>query len=179
MWSAQTEKQVIRRIYRKGQKSPVRVYQLLAKDSSNIVIHTLAHGKADMLKSFLKDEDGESVKYFLCVLVLIWMVGMYEALAGKATNDTYGNLDEEELSTAEQLSTEQFTQRKVGKRSVRSDAKTESPLLVDHSMSKEERGEPRKKKKKQKKLSITSHVSNSAAPDVGESMTPGVSILFK
>jgi TATA-binding protein-associated factor len=52
-WSAQDEQQIIGRVWRQRQRRPVYVVHLLAADTADITLSSMARGKKDMLDAFL------------------------------------------------------------------------------------------------------------------------------
>jgi hypothetical protein len=59
-WSAQDERQLIGRIWRQPQSKQVKIIHLLAIDTTDIVLHSQAQGKAFMLDLFLDRPESTS-----------------------------------------------------------------------------------------------------------------------
>lgn len=59
-WSAQDERQLIGRIWRQPQTKVVKIMHLLATDTTDIVLHSQAQGKAFMLDLFLVRPESSS-----------------------------------------------------------------------------------------------------------------------
>ncbi|PPR00042.1 hypothetical protein CVT26_008918 [Gymnopilus dilepis] len=64
-WSSQDEIQTIGRAHRQGQKRTVRVYHLLADETADIVLASLASGKRDMMEGFLNQARGQELLQLL------------------------------------------------------------------------------------------------------------------
>lgn len=66
-WSAQDERQIRGRAHRQPQKKDVKVIHLLASDSADLLMHSLARGKRDMFDAFVNKELGKGLSSFICV----------------------------------------------------------------------------------------------------------------
>ncbi|RDB15031.1 Protein CHROMATIN REMODELING 5 [Hypsizygus marmoreus] len=60
-WSAQDERQIRGRAYRQPQKKVVRCYHILADETADIILSSLARGKHDMLEAFLRKDSGNGM----------------------------------------------------------------------------------------------------------------------
>jgi SNF2 family DNA or RNA helicase len=60
-WSAQDERQIRGRAHRQPQKKIVKVFHLLAGDSSDILMNAMARGKRDMFDAFVNKELGRGM----------------------------------------------------------------------------------------------------------------------
>jgi hypothetical protein len=58
-WSAQDERQICGRAHRQPQKKEVHCYHLLADETSDIILSSLARGKKDMMEAFLQKQAGQ------------------------------------------------------------------------------------------------------------------------
>ncbi|KAF8800887.1 hypothetical protein BYT27DRAFT_7216694, partial [Phlegmacium glaucopus] len=61
-WSAQDERQIRGRAHRQPQKKIVKVFHLLAGDSSDILMNAMARGKRDMFDAFVNKELGREAE---------------------------------------------------------------------------------------------------------------------
>jgi TATA-binding protein-associated factor len=57
-WSSQDVRQIRGRAHRQPQKKEVEVIHILAEDSSDVLVHSMAHGKQDMFEAFLERPAG-------------------------------------------------------------------------------------------------------------------------
>jgi TATA-binding protein-associated factor len=57
-WSAQEERQIIGRAWRQPQWKTVKVYHLLALDTTDVLMSSVARGKQEMLQTFLAEKQG-------------------------------------------------------------------------------------------------------------------------
>jgi len=55
-WSAQDERQIRGRAHRQPQKKEVKCYHLLAANTADIILSSMAQGKKDMMEAFLSTE---------------------------------------------------------------------------------------------------------------------------
>ena len=55
-WSAQEEHQIRGRLYRQGQKHDVVCYHLIAQNTADMVLSSLAQGKKQMMEAFLSTD---------------------------------------------------------------------------------------------------------------------------
>jgi SNF2 family DNA or RNA helicase len=60
-WSAQDERQIIGQAWRQLQKKTVKVYHLLALDTTDVLMSSVARGKQEMLETFLLKKQGQGV----------------------------------------------------------------------------------------------------------------------
>ncbi|KAJ2914050.1 hypothetical protein MD484_g6375, partial [Candolleomyces efflorescens] len=62
-WSAQDEKQIIGRAWRQRQQRPVYAIHLLAADTADITLFSLAQGKKEMLDAFLTTDSSQALMH--------------------------------------------------------------------------------------------------------------------
>lgn len=58
-WSAQDERQIRGRVHRQPQSKIVRCYHILADETSDIILSSMASGKKTMMEAFLEKDAGK------------------------------------------------------------------------------------------------------------------------
>ncbi|THU75620.1 hypothetical protein K435DRAFT_706785, partial [Dendrothele bispora CBS 962.96] len=66
-WSGQEERQIIGRAHRQPQRRTVKVIHILANDSTDILMSSMAKGKSAMFEAFIQKQDGQGKYYHLSV----------------------------------------------------------------------------------------------------------------
>lgn len=73
-WSAQDERQIRGRAHRQPQKKVVKAIHLLASESSDLLLHDIAHQKREMFDAFVNKKLGNGAKdlfnHLPCVAII-------------------------------------------------------------------------------------------------------------